>query len=80
MKKTILLSTMGFFIATSTVNGQEQQNKKSDYQKIEVSKKEETTLKKSKAVTAKKVTIQKVEAVNRKKLSNSKEATRKEEK
>jgi hypothetical protein len=79
MKKTFLLLVSGFFLATTAVMGQEQQNEKTEVKKVTVSKSSETTLK-SKTVTAKKVTINKTEAVQRKKVANTKAATRKEEK
>lgn len=76
MKKTFLLLISGFFISTSMVIGQEQQNKNSE---IQVSQEEKAALKGSKTVNAKKANIKKSEAIESKKISKAKVITRKED-
>lgn len=79
MKKIFLLLSTGFFLSTFTVMGQEQQKENKEPKKIKVSESEKATLK-SKNFEAKKATISKPKAVQRKKVSSSKAATRKEDK
>jgi len=79
MKKLFLLLSVGFILSTFTVIGQEQQKEIKEPKKIKVTESEKATLK-SKNVRAKKVTIYKTDAVQRKKVSNSETAIRKEEK